>query len=178
MNGLMRRRAMTSKNVETIDIDRPNYWRWDFATSQENKSVVFGYVCFSNPETKDLRLDGSRIYRESGSSIKVPAAGNHTFYANVSQPYSNNSYRMYIAPNEEISYVRVPTRWTTDVWVYYDQVIPLVDLLTPSIPLNVRNCTFKIDVLRVPIETSEADIYRTWLRVANKIIKVKYNFIS
>jgi hypothetical protein len=170
---------MGGKRGDVVDIDNPNYWRFDFSTEEDNTVVSFGFFCFSNPETKDLHLDGVKISRYSGHSIKVPIAGEHTLYANISQPYSNTSYNMSIKPYVETSYVRIPTGWEARINYKKGGTIPLVDLLTPEIALaKSTQETLRIDVLRVPIETNIADIHSGWLSVANKIIKVKYNFIS
>lgn len=174
---------MASKGIETIDIDRPDYWRIDFATTADNQKVTFGNnngCALSNPETKAIILDGTNTSRTDASSITVPKAGNHTVYIKISQPYTNNNYRFgIISPNLKPSYVRIPTNWTTNIFYYSGGNIPIVDLLTltPDIRTAGKNYTFTIDTLRVSDEIDIANIPQSWKAIANKIVQVHYNYI-
>lgn len=183
MNGVVRRRGFpTSKGIETVDIDRPDYWRIDFATTADNQTVVFGSNdgwAFSNPETQTILLDGTRVYRTAGSSIKVPKAGNHTVYIKISQPYTNGSYRFGItSPSLKPSYVRVPTNWTSIICYYASCNILIVDLLT--LKPNIQNSgpwNFAIDTLRVSDEIDITKIPSNWKNISKNIVQVHYNYI-
>lgn len=183
MNGVVRRRGFpTSKGVETVDIDRPDYWRIDFATTADNQTVTFGSndsFALSNPETKAIILDGTRVWRSSVSSIKVPKAGNHTVYINISQPYTSSNYRFGITSSSlKPSYVRVPTNWTSIIRYDATWTIPIVDLLTlkPTIASSGNGFT-TIDTLRVSDEVDIANIPQSWKNISNNIIQVHYNYI-
>jgi hypothetical protein len=184
MNGVIRRRGFpTSKGIETIDIDRPDHWRIDFATTADNQTVVFGHngwYALSNPETKAIILDGKTISRTSGSSINVPKAGNHTVYIKISQPYTISNYSFGItSPSLSPSYVRVPTNWTSAIRYDNGGNIPIVDLLTlkPNIYKTADYLHLTIDTLRVSDKIDIANIPSSWRDIANKIVQVHYNYI-
>lgn len=183
MNGVIRRRGFpTSKGMETVDINRPDYWRIDFATTVDNQTVTFGNddsFSLSKPETQTILLDGTKVYRTSGSSIKVPKVGSHTVYIKISQPYTNGSYRFgIISPSLKSSYVRVPTNWTSILGYYASGNIPIVDLLT--LKPNIQPAgpwTFTIDTLRVSDEIDIANIPSGWKNISKNIVQVHYNYI-
>ena len=183
MNGVIRRRGFpTSKGIETIDIDRPDHWRIDFATTADNQTVVFGSnetYALSNPETKAIILDGKSTSRTGASGIKVPKAGNHTVYIKISQPYTNSSYRFGItSPSLSPLYVRVPTNWTSIIFYHASGNIPIVDLLTLKSDIRlIQYLPLTIDTLRVSDEIDIANIPSNWRGIANKIVQVHYNYI-
>lgn len=184
MNGVIRRRGFpTSKGIETIDIDRPDYWRIDFATTADNQTVTFGSdsgFALSSPETKTILLDGTSIWRSSASSIKVPKAGNHTVYIKIDQPYTSNVYRFGItSPSLSPSYVCVPTNWTSIILYYASGNIPIVDLLTlkANIHYSQHNLHLTIDTLRVSDEIDIANIPSGWKNISKNIVQVHYNYI-
>lgn len=183
MSGVIRRRNYTSKKIEVVDIDRPDYWRIDFTTTSDNQTVVFGSNsgwALSNPETKAIILDGKSISRTSGSSIKVPTAGDHVVYIKVSQPYGNGSYNFGITSSSlKPSYVRLPTGWKSKIRTDAEHTIPVLDLLTTNVGIyRASGNSITIDLLRVSEDVDISNVNANFLSIANKVIKVKYNIIT
>lgn len=184
MNGVVRRRVITaSKGIETIDIDRPDYWRIDFATTADNQTVTFGSdtgVALPDPETQDILLDGIKISRTGASSINVPKAGTHVVYIKINQPYPTiYTYKFGINSSSlKPSYVRVPTNWESAINYWAADTIPIVDLLTLKSDIFKNGKRYlTIDILRVSDEIDIANIPQSWKSIANKIVQVHYNFI-
>ena len=181
MNGVVRRRGMmASKGIETIDIDRPNYWRIDFSTDEDNKAVMFGdknSFSLAGSMAKSLILDGAIVRSDGNSTITIPKAGDHTIYMDLNQ---RDDRRLGILTDTlHPTYVRVPTNRTASPRLYASGELPLIDLLTPSVSLyyNLTIPYRRINILRIPDDVSIDTVHSTWRDIANKIVQVHYNFI-
>lgn len=178
MNGVVRRRGfITSKGIETIDIDRPNYWRIDFSTDVDNKEVMFGNrdsYSLAASMVNSLILDGVKV-SSSVSSIIVPKAGDHTIYMDLNQ--RNDRPLVILTDTVHPTYVRVPINRTASPRAYVNGELPLVDLLTPTISLYHPAVSVHINILRIPDNISIDTVHSTWTNIADKIVQVHYNYI-
>lgn len=181
MNGVIRRRGFAaSKGIKTIDIDRPDYWRIDFSTDEDNKKVMFGdknSYSLAASMVKSLILDGVRVSSDGNSTITIPTAGHHTIYMDLNQRVDR---RLGILTDTlHPTYVRVPTNRTASPRLYTNGELPLVDLLTPSVSLYYDQTIpyRRINILRIPDDVSIDMVNSTWANIADKIVQVHYNFI-
>ena len=117
MDLLERRRLMNTKEqIEDVNVELPEYFRFDFTTTQADEQLHVGYYAMSNAKGAPICiLDGvqnnSLMHNGSDAYITIPTAGDHVLYLRVYTPYSNSSYRIDI--RGVFSYVRIPYTYSS-----------------------------------------------------------------
>ena len=109
MDLLMRRMTLMEDN--SIDyIERPDYMRVDFTTTDESTTVSVGYVANSFTDyviiDEEIKHSSLTPYNGSGFTFNV-GPGNHTLYYRIVKPIADNyggSINLTLKP----SYLRLP----------------------------------------------------------------------
>lgn len=160
---LLKRRAVLTGKEQILDVnvELPDYWRFDFTTTEVDEHVIIGYYAFSSSTFADLILDGtsnkSLAVNGSEAYVRIPTVGQHTMYIKINLPFTNRYYN--VRPQQRnFDYVRVPYNWTKVLyWSGNNQ--PKVNVTRLDIPVsnlgigsNSYYWLWHVDTLYVPKE--------------------------
>lgn len=175
---MLRRRTMMASGGGGIE--RPDYFRFDFITNQDNQEIQIGYSLFRS--LGDLILDEVSI--TLADYVIVPNAGSHIMYFRLASVLPSN---YGIMCKFDANYVRIPyntsemvesLRMDVNSWSMRWKIIDILDArFIAAVKNNSYGTYSRADVVNVPIGTKQVYINEgTKTDVTNKMNEVVFKY--